>query len=126
MVDQRLHFYLGTDLCLVTLRDIPLFDGAIPTKLIDYMACGKAVLCGIRGEAERILDDAGAGVMFDPDNDKQLSELIIELLQDAERVQRMGSGGLAFVQSRYAASKMRVQMESVLLAVTNKFKVLKS
>lgn len=110
----------AADLCLVTLRDIPLFDGAIPTKLIDYMACGKAVLCGIRGEAERIVDDAGAGVMFEPDNDEQLSQLVAELLQDAKRVERMGAGGLAYVQSRFAAATMREQTESVLLAATKK------
>lgn len=110
----------AADLCLVTLRDIPLFDGAIPTKLIDYMACGKAVLCGIRGEAERIVNDAGAGVMFEPDNDEQLSQLVIELLQDAKQVARMGAGGLAYVQSRFAAATMREQMESVLLAATKK------
>jgi glycosyltransferase involved in cell wall biosynthesis len=115
--DARMYIN-AADLCLVTLRDIPLFDGAIPTKLIDYMACGKAVLCGIRGEAKRIVDDAGAGVMFEPDNDEQLSELIAELLQDAVRVERMGAGGLAYVQSRFAAAKMREQMESVLLALT--------
>jgi glycosyltransferase involved in cell wall biosynthesis len=117
--DARLYIN-AADLCLVTLRDIPLFDGAIPTKLIDYMACGKAVLCGIRGEAERIVDDAGAGVMFEPDNDEHLSELVAELLQDAKRVQRMGAGGLVYVQSRFAAATMREQMESVLLAATKK------
>lgn len=117
--DARLYIN-AADLCLVTLRDIPLFDGAIPTKLIDYMACGKAVLCGIRGEAERIVDDAGAGVMFEPDNDEQLSQLVAELLQDAKRVERMGAGGLAYVQSRFAAATMREQMESVLLAATKK------
>jgi glycosyltransferase involved in cell wall biosynthesis len=116
-VKPRLYIN-AADLCLVTLRDIPLFDGAIPTKLIDYMACGKAVLCGIRGEAARIVDVAKAGVMFEPDNDEQLSELVAELLQDAARVERMGACGLAYVRSRFAAATMREQMESVLLAAS--------
>ena len=118
--DEARLYINAADLCLVTLRDIPLFDRAIPTKLIDYMACGKAVLCGIRGGADRIVDDAGAGVMFEPDNDEQLSELVAELLQDAKRVERMGAGGLAYVQSRFAAATMREQMESVLLVATKK------
>jgi glycosyltransferase involved in cell wall biosynthesis len=117
--DARL-FISAADLCLVTLRDIPLFDGAIPTKLIDYMACGKAVLCGIRGEAERILNDAGAGFVFEPDNDERLSELVIQLLQDPERAARMGASGLAYVRSRFSAVTERQKMESVLLAAANK------
>ncbi len=114
--DARL-FINAADLCLVTLRDIPLFDGAIPTKLIDYMACGKAVLCGVRGEAERIVDGAGGGVMFEPDNDEQLGALVLELLSDRSRVDRMGAGGLAYVKRRFSAVTMRQQMESVLSAV---------
>lgn len=116
--DARLYIN-AADLCLVTLRDIPLFDGAIPTKLIDYMACGKAVLCGVRGEAERIVNDAGAGAIFEPDNDQQLSELVMELLGNKKRIDKMGGGGLAYVQRRFSAVTMRQQMESVLLGVAN-------
>ncbi len=110
-------FINAADLCLVTLRDIPLFDGAIPTKLIDYMACGKAVLCGIRGEAQRIVERAGAGLIFEPDDDAQLSQLILDLLHDSARMAQMGAGGLAYVQNHFAAIMMRQQIESVLLAV---------
>ncbi|RFO98811.1 hypothetical protein DIC66_02750 [Rhodoferax lacus] len=115
--DEARMYINAADLCLVTLRDIPLFDGAIPTKLIDYMACGKAVLCGIRGEAERIIEASGAGEAFDPDNEEQLCNLIVELLADPDRIASMGSGGLAYVQSRFSAAKLRQQMESVLLNV---------
>lgn len=116
--DEARLFINAADLCLVTLRDIPLFDGAIPTKLIDYMACGKAVLCGIRGEAQRIVDEAGAGIIFKPDDDEQLSKLVVDLLNDGARATQMGAGGLAYVQSRFSAAKLRQQMEAVLLAVT--------
>ncbi len=114
--DARL-FINAADLCLVTLRDIPLFDGAIPTKLIDYMACGKPVLCGIRGEAQCIVDEARAGISFEPDDDEQLGKLIVDLLNDGKQTASMGAGGLAYVQSRFSAAKMRQQMEAVLLEV---------
>lgn len=114
--DARLYIN-AADLCLVTLRDIPLFDGAIPTKLIDYMACGKAVLCGVRGEAQRIVNDAGAGVTFEPDDDHQLSELLLKLLSNKNRVEKMGMDALAYVQRRFSAVTMCQKMESLLLGV---------
>lgn len=112
--DARL-FISAANLCLVTLRDIPLFDGAIPTKLIDYMACGKAVLCGVRGEAQKIVHEAGAGVTFEPDDDEQLGTLVVELLNDDGRIARFGADGLAYARSRFSATKMRQDMENVLL-----------
>ncbi|MEO8544343.1 MAG: glycosyltransferase family 4 protein [Betaproteobacteria bacterium] len=113
------HYINAADVCLATLQDIPLFDGAIPTKLIDYMACGKAVLCGIRGEAQRIVEDSGAGMAFEPDDDAHLGRLVIELVDDAERAAAMGASGLAYVQARFSAVKMRRQMEAVLMEVVD-------
>lgn len=112
-------FINAADLCLVTLRDIPLFDGAIPTKLIDYMACGKPVICGIRGEAQAIVDTSGAGVTFEPDNDKQLSHSILELLEDVSLSAGMGARGFSYVQQCFSAERMRHQMEIVLQGVAD-------
>lgn len=117
--DEARLYINAADVCLVTLRDIPLFDGAIPTKLIDYMACGKPVLCGIRGEAESIVVGAGAGAMFEPDNDEQLGKLVVDLLRDKALAKKMGAGGLSYVKSRFSALKMRRQMESLLSAVAS-------
>lgn len=110
----------AADLCLVTLQDIPLFDGAIPTKLIDYMACGKAVLCGIRGEAREIVVQSGAGLAFEPDDHEQLGSTLEELLDDPVRAADMGAKGLAYVQERFSAAKMRIEMESVLQEVVQR------
>lgn len=117
--DARMYIN-AADLCLVTLQDIPLFDGAIPTKLIDYMACGKAVLCGIRGEARAIVEEAGAGLVFDPDDDAQLEARLCDLLDDPRRADAMGLRGLAHVQQRFSAVKMRAEMEALLQSVVQR------
>ncbi|MEF8729097.1 MAG: glycosyltransferase family 4 protein [Accumulibacter sp.] len=116
--DQARVYLSAADVCLVTLQDIPLFDGAIPTKLIDYMACARPVLCGIRGEARRILDTAQAGLGFEPDDDRQLARLISELLDDAGRRERLGANGLAFVRSHFSAEQTRRNMERILHKVS--------
>lgn len=115
--DDARMYISAADACLVTLRDIPLFDGAIPTKLIDYMACGKPVLCGVRGEAQRIVEDAAAGLIFEPDDDEHLAGLVAGILDDGSAAARMGRDGLAYVRSRFPASRMRTQMEAALIDV---------
>ncbi len=50
-----------------TRWDIPVFRTVIPTKLVDYLACGKPVLIGIRGQAQAIVEAAGAGLVFAPE-----------------------------------------------------------
>ncbi|MBC7212328.1 MAG: glycosyltransferase, partial [Pseudomonas sp.] len=109
----------AADLCVVTLQDIPLFRGAIPTKLLDYMACGKPVLCGVRGEAAQIVRQAGAGVTFTPNDSRQMTQMIGELLEDRPRRDRMGERGVAHVREHFDAHKSRSAMERLLMGVAS-------
>ena len=112
---QEARGYLNAaDICVVTLQDIPLFAGAIPTKLLEYLACGKPVICGIRGEADRILHAAQAGEVFEPNDDARLAELIRELLADEARMEIMAANGPVFIRKHFSALDMRLRMEEVL------------
>jgi glycosyltransferase involved in cell wall biosynthesis len=106
------------DICLVTLRDVPLFEGAIPTKLIDYMACAKPVLCGVRGEAREILEESGAGYAFEPDDDEMLARLVREAAADPDALRAMGERGLAFARSRFSLPELQAKTETILLAAS--------
>lgn len=108
----------AADICLVTLMDIPLFQGAIPTKLLDYMACERPVLCGVEGEAAEIVSVSGAGVVFPPSSD-QLIIAIRALLLDPERRHSMGGNGGRYVRAHFNAQVNRAKMEATLDEVAN-------
>lgn len=108
----------AADICVVTLKDIPLFGGAIPTKLLDYMACGKPVLCGVRGEARHIVESAKAGYAFDPDDHVALSDGIKGLLEDGELAQRMGLQGMEYARRVFSVEVVRERIERLLLGVS--------
>ena len=54
------HLLAAADICLVPLRDVPLFATFIPSKMFEYLAAGKAVIGSVTGEAAQILREAGA------------------------------------------------------------------
>lgn len=114
--EQGNDYLNAADACVVTLQDIPLFDGAIPTKLIDYMACGKPVIGGVRGEAKRILDDARAGIAFPPDDDEALAKAVLDLIDDPAKAVAMGANGRTHVEEHFAADELRDRFEAVLLS----------
>ena len=58
----------AADICLVPLRDVPLFSTFIPAKMFEYLAAGKAVVAALAGEAAQILAEAGA-VVVPPEDD---------------------------------------------------------
>jgi colanic acid biosynthesis glycosyl transferase WcaI len=77
----------------VLLRDLPLFAGALPTKLLECMAAGRPVVLAARGEAADLVRAAGAGVVVQPDSAHELAQALRELAADRGRALELGSRG---------------------------------
>jgi len=90
----------GADICLVPLRDVPLFASFIPSKLFEYLAASKAVIGALSGEAADILTAAG-GVVVGPGAVAALADAIRDLAETPDRRRAMGRQGRAFVARHY-------------------------
>ena len=93
--------YAETDVGAVLLRDLPIFDEALPTKLLEVMAAGRPVVAALRGEAARLIGQAGAGIVVEPGNSAALARAFVELAGDAGRVARAGQAGRACAELRF-------------------------
>jgi hypothetical protein len=87
----------AADICLVPLRDVPLFGTFIPSKMFEYLAAGKAVIGSVRGEAAEILAEAGA-VVVPPESPDSLAAAVAALAADQELRAVMGKTGREFAE----------------------------
>jgi glycosyltransferase involved in cell wall biosynthesis len=112
---EVLPFIMQADAVLVPLRRLELFKTFIPSKLFDFMACGKAVVLQVDGEAREILEEAHAGVFVEPGNPAKLADALRGLAaRPTAELQAMGESGLAFVRQRYLREQQAVRLEQVL------------
>ena len=58
---------------LVSLRDLPLFRGTIPSKLQASMACGSPVVCAVAGDAADLVRRSGCGLVVRPESPDELA-----------------------------------------------------
>lgn len=65
--------FAAADVLVTHLKDDPLFEITIPSKTQFYLAMGKPVLVGVRGESARIVTAAGAGMAMAPDNEEAIA-----------------------------------------------------
>jgi len=103
---ERIPAYIaGADVCLVMLKKTELFKTVIPTKLLEYMSCGKPGIVAVDGEARKIVEEAGAGVFVEPENGNALAAAIRVLAEDPERRRRMGISGREFVVNKLSRER---------------------
>lgn len=81
------------DASIIHLKKNDLFSTVIPSKLFECMAMGTPVLHGVEGESARILTEADAGLLFQPENAEALVAGLVRLRDDAELAARLRRNG---------------------------------
>jgi glycosyltransferase involved in cell wall biosynthesis len=87
----------AADVCVATLKNIPMFRTTYPNKVFDYMAAGRPTILCIDGVIREVIEDAKGGVFVSPGDDRALAEAIETLAQDKSRARRMGRAARDFV-----------------------------
>ena len=85
--------YGSVDAGVVPLRDLPIFAGALPTKLFEVLAAGRPVILAARGEAAQLVRDAGAGLVVAPEDPRALADAFRRLRASPGDALRMGASG---------------------------------
>jgi glycosyltransferase involved in cell wall biosynthesis len=111
--DQVPGLLAAADICLVTLRDVPLFATFIPSKMFEYLAAGRAVIGAVTGEAAQILREAGA-VVVPPEDAGALASAIRELAADPARRAAMGRRGRGYVERFFDRAELAREYRKLL------------
>lgn len=99
---QRIRlFYAASNVSIVHLKDRPAFRKVIPSKMFESMAMRRPVVLGVRGQAQEILEAAGAGIAVKPGDADELLAAVLQLKGDSKLRERLGDAGAAHVQENY-------------------------
>ena len=95
------EFYAACDLGLVTLRDTPLFQEVLPSKIFEYLGMARPVLISVAGEARRLVEAAGGGEFVPPEDVTAMVDAIMRLRGDRARLVEMGERGREYVVEHF-------------------------
>jgi glycosyltransferase involved in cell wall biosynthesis len=111
-------FYRAADACLVPLRNVPLFNTFIPSKMFEIMGCARPIIGSVEGEAHRILERSGAALLTEPENAAGIAAAIEELAGDRERAEEMGRKGRVFAAEHYDRNRLAARYLELLREVS--------
>jgi colanic acid biosynthesis glycosyl transferase WcaI len=110
----------ATDVCLVVLRDKPLFRTVIPSKIFEFMGAARPMLTTVDGESRRIIEDAGAGVFSPPERAEDLARALLDLSASPEKLEDMGRSGREHVERYYSRPALARSYLEILEATCDK------
>jgi glycosyltransferase involved in cell wall biosynthesis len=103
----------------VSLRNLPLFKSALPSKTYEAMACARPILLAVDGEARELIErEAGAALYVEPENAAALAEAVVRLQEQPDLAARLGEHGRAFVQRRFDRDQLVVALERRIQQLT--------
>jgi putative colanic acid biosynthesis glycosyltransferase WcaI len=105
-IEKLAPFQSLADCGLVSLRNLPIFEGARPSKMFPLLAAGKPlVFCG-QGEGANLVKQAKAGIVVQPDDPQALATAIPQLLRNRTLLNELGANGRRFVEENYEWRKL--------------------
>ena len=78
-----------------------------PTKLLEYMACRRAVVAPRRAAVQEVITDGQDGLLFEPGDEMDLARQVGRLLDDGNLRDRVAEAGYERVRARHPASAAR-------------------
>jgi glycosyltransferase involved in cell wall biosynthesis len=97
------ELYAASDAAAVVIRDLEIFQGALPTKMFEAMAAGRPVIVAARGEAPEVVREAGAGIVVAPGDPGALADACSRLHDDRDTRLRLGAAGRRYAEGRLGA-----------------------
>jgi glycosyltransferase involved in cell wall biosynthesis len=94
------------DALLLILRSDPLFEITIPSKVYEYMAAGKPILCSVGGEASGLVSQARCGISIEPSDGAALARAVETLRENPGLCKEMGRRGKHCARERFSRLRL--------------------
>ncbi|MGB9860569.1 MAG: glycosyltransferase, partial [Moorellaceae bacterium] len=97
--------------CLRTIEALKY--GISPNKLYDYLASGRPVIM-VSNTSNQVIEEAGAGLVVDPDNPETLVRAILQIKQmPPEERRRLGANGREYVEKYHSIEVLGEKLANV-------------
>jgi glycosyltransferase involved in cell wall biosynthesis len=101
----------AVDVSLVLLKNTPLFETVIPSKIFEAMEFEKPILLGVRGEsAEIVVNQCNSGIAFTPEDATEMLLELRALRDNPERCAELGRNGRAAVETAFRRTQLAQRM----------------
>lgn len=112
----RLH---SADIFLLPLGLTGVIDQGLPTKVLEYQALEKPIICVSSGEPARYIQATKSGLVTKPRQPEELAAAIKKLVQDNDLAQKLAANGSNYIRNNLTLEMVGARLKALIDKVTN-------
>jgi len=101
------------DALLLPLNGIGSIEMGISSKLYEYQAAGKPIICCSSGQPARYVSETKSGIIVGPGDHEALAKATIELKENPSLARMMGENGRKYVETEASIETVGLQMKEI-------------
>jgi hypothetical protein len=106
------------DALLLPLNGIGSIEMGISSKLYEYQAAGKPIICCSNGQAGCYVSETKSGTVVKPGDYETLAKTVISLKENSKLAKIMGNNGRKYVEHEAAIEIVGLKMKEVFKTIT--------
>jgi hypothetical protein len=119
-IEETPYLLARADVCVTNLLPDAYLEKIVSVKVFEYLACGKPVVGGLRGEGARVLEESGGGIAVEPGDPQAMADAVSELLDSPERRAELGEAGRRYVVENRSRAVIAARLEQLLEEATGR------
>jgi len=105
------------DVLILPLRDLGKPYLGISSKLYEYQAAGKPIICCSSGEPGRYVSETESGVVVEPGDYEGLAKAVLYLRENQGVAEKLGASGRRYVENSLSIERIGLKMKSIFKSV---------
>jgi len=102
------------DALLLPLKGVGSIEMGISSKLYEYQAVGKPILCCSSGQPGRYVSETKSGFVVKPGDYEALARSIVYLRENQGVAEKLGASGRRYIENNLSIEKIGMKMRRVL------------
>ncbi|MGD0644428.1 MAG: glycosyltransferase family 4 protein [Candidatus Bathyarchaeia archaeon] len=108
------------DVFVLPMQNVKVSATAIPSKVYEFLSCGKPVICCAEGELPNLLKTLSAGLTVGLSDSKGLAHAILNLYQDRQLTGKLGKNARDNILKNYSDVQIGIKLEECFSKQSNR------
>lgn len=113
-IDDLIIKLNAADILVMGMNDNMQAKTAHPSKVFEFMACGKPIICSTNGATKNLILNSNSGIVVEPGNSEQFVQSILTLYNSEEQRKNLGNNGLEYVKKHHSIEIFRKKLSLLL------------